>query len=85
MARWRPDIHLPEINKGEMASLLPPMPVPEIMYQAVKFKSDQAMRMALDAGLPISASYRFDSTSPELDRLAELHNTCSGDKTSSIN
>lgn len=50
---------LPEYSTGQIAAMLPEMPVPEIVFEAVKIKSDQAMRMALSAGVKINAGYKF--------------------------
>ena len=46
-------------NASEVAAMLPPMPVSSMLVMSYRRESDEAMRLALDCGVPINAAYRF--------------------------
>lgn len=50
-----------QLSAKEIAAALPPVPDDENFRLGCWLKSDMAMRMALDCGVPIRTDYRFYS------------------------
>lgn len=46
-------------SSAEVAAMLPPMRVSPSLAMSYLRESDEAMRLALDCGVPINAAYRF--------------------------
>ncbi len=43
----------------EVAAVLPPMPVSALLIRAFQRESDEAILMAIDCGVSVSAAYKF--------------------------
>lgn len=51
---------LPEhMTPAQVAALLTPLKTERSYIDSIKHQSDEAMRLVLDAGLPINAAYQF--------------------------
>ena len=51
----------PSALPGSLAAVLPRMPISALLLRSYQRESDEAMRMAKEAGLPIRADYRFQT------------------------